>query len=278
MPVLPRSAAALQGGSSPNRPAPVGDPTGSNAAAQGLLILNADDWGGWERATDAILACFEKGRVNSASAMVFMADSERGARLAKDRGLDVGLHVNLNQDFSGRNCPASVRKSQDRIRRFLGCSRYAQLVYNPFLRREFRNVFQAQFEEFAQLYGRPPSHIDGHRHMHLCANMLWDGIIPAGQKVRRSFSFWPGEKSPLNRAYRNWVHKRLTRRFRTTDYFFALSQCLHGERLARVADLAKATNVELMTHPEQPEEYAFLQGEDYLTFTRNLRSGPYTML
>lgn len=244
----------------------------------GLLIINGDDWGGWRSATDAILACFRKGRVTSASAMVFMADSERGARLAQEVGLDVGLHVNLNQIFSGGNCPASVRKSQARIRRFLGCSRYAQLVYHPFLRREFREVFLAQWDEFHRLYGRSPSHLDGHRHMHLCANMLWDGIIPPGQKVRRSFSFWPGEKSSLNRAYRRWVDGRLGRRHITTDYFFSLEQCLSESRLGRVWDLAKTASVELMTHPEKAAEGKWLMSDACAAALHELPTGSYAML
>ena len=243
-----------------------------------MLIVNADDWGGWPSATDAILTCFAQGRITSASAMVFMADSERAAALAKDTGLDVGLHVNLNQDFSSPGCPGPVRKSQDRIRRFLKRSKYAQLLYHPLLRQEFRGVFHAQSEEFARLYGHAPSHFDGHRHLHLCANMLWDGIIPAGQKVRRSFSFWPGEKSSLNRAYRHCVDRRLRHRYRTTDYFFALSQCLQGKRLARVAELAKIAKVELMTHPEKAEEYQWLMGDDCQGLTRRLSMRSYAQL
>ena len=32
-----------------------------------------------------------------------------------------------------------------------------------------------------RLYGKLPSHVDGHQHRHLCANMLIDPIIPEGQ-------------------------------------------------------------------------------------------------
>ena len=88
------------------------------------------------------------------------------------------------------------------IVRFLTGNKYSQLLYNPFLRKEFAYSYEAQAEEFARLYSKPPSHIDGHHHMHLCANFLLSNMIPAGTKMRRNFSFWPGEKSLLNRAYR----------------------------------------------------------------------------
>src|SRR5204862_3047353 len=118
-----------------------------------------------------------------------------------------------------------------------------------FLRKEFVYSYEAQAGEFARLYGKPPSHIDGHHHMHLCANLLLSNVIPAGVKMRRNFSFLPGEKSWLNRAYRALVDRWLARRYRLTDYFFDLSQCIQEKKLDRVAALARSKNVELMTHP-----------------------------
>lgn len=243
-----------------------------------MLIVNADDWGGWKSATDAALACYEKNRITSVSAMVFMEDSERAAALAEDLEMDVGLHVNFNQHLTASRCPARLQEKHARIKHFLDRNKYAQLLYHPLLRREFREVYHLQAEEFARLYGRSPSHIDGHRHLHLCLNMLLDGIIPRGQKVRRSFSFWPGEKSFFNRAYRGFVDGRVTRRHRTTDYFFALSQCFDNQRMSRVEQLARTSNVELMTHPEKPAECEWLMGEAYMKWTKHLKVCSYAQL
>ena len=151
-------------------------------------------------------------------------------------------------------------------------------MYHPFLREEFRAVYQAQADEFRRLYGRAPSHLDGHQHMHLSTNMLLDGILPAGEKVRRSFSFWPGEKSWFNRQYRRFVDARIARRNVSTDYFFALSQCLTGDRLARVGRLAQNAAVELMTHPEKADEQARLLDSSFAEFLAGLRAGPYSQL
>ena len=243
-----------------------------------MLIINADDWGGWESATDAALACFKKGRITSVTAMVFMADSDRAAALARESGMDVGLHLNLDAPFTGRTCPESLHRRHQPVCRWLRSGRYAQLIYNPFLRQHFHHLYAGQVEEFTRLYGRMPSHIDGHHHRHLCANMLLGNIIPEGVKVRRGFSFWPGEKSRLNRAYRRWVDRRLSRRHRTTDYFFSLGQCLRTNRLPRVTGLAKAASVELMTHPEKSEEYNWLMSDHCLSLTQSLDIRPYTQL
>jgi len=240
-----------------------------------MLIINADDWGGWEKATDAALACQRAGRITSVTAMVFMKDSERAAELAIKHGLDVGLHLNLNQSYSGMVLDGEKRKNHERLVRFLSRNKYSQLLYNPFLRKCFRTDYTAQLEEFQRLYGKAPSHIDGHQHKHLCANMLVDRVIGKGQKVRRNFSFWPGEKSLLNRTYRRLVDQWLARTYRLVDYFFSLEQCLKSKRLGRVAELARIANVELMTHPEKTPEYNFLMGEDFLQFTQGLRLIPY---
>ena len=75
--------------------------------------------------------------------------------------------------------------------------------------------------------------------MHLCANLLVSNLIPAGMKVRRNFSFLPGEKSWLNRAYRYLVDRWLARRYCLADYFFDLIQCIEGKKLDRVACLGE---------------------------------------
>ena len=235
-----------------------------------MLIINADDWGGWTIATDAALACLKKGRISSVTAMVFMADSGRAAALAKEAGMDVGLHLNLDTPFTSETCPENVRRCHEPVSRWLRSGKFAQLIYNPFLSKHFHHLCAAQIGEFERLYGWMPSHMDGHHHMHLCANMLLGKAIPENEKVRRSFSFWPGEKSFLNRRYRRWVDRRLSRRFRTTDYFFSLGQCLRTNRLQRVAELAKTAKVELMTHPEKSEEYSWLMSDHCLALTQSL--------
>src|SRR5438046_2805006 len=139
-----------------------------------MIIINADDWGRSAEETDAALACYRAGRISSVSAMVFMKDSERAAALAAKHDLDVGLHLNLNLHLTGKvPCP-TLAKYHNRIVKFMGVGKYTQLLYHPFLRKEFRFVYQAQMDEFVRLYRTMPTHIDGHQHRHLCTNMVLD--------------------------------------------------------------------------------------------------------
>jgi len=240
-----------------------------------VIIVNADDFGRSRAETDAVVACHEARRIASTTAMVFMQDSERAAEAALDFGIHAGLHLNLSQRFTGARVTDGLRRAHDRIVSFLGSSKYALLVYNPFLRRQFQDVVEAQVEEFARLYGKPPSHIDGHQHLHLCANLLRDKFIPAGSRVRRNFSFWPGEKSALNRYYRRRVDSILARDYSLVDYFFSLEDSLRTGRLERVFGLAESSTVELMTHPVYPGEFQYLMSDAYMDRVRQLeRSMP----
>ncbi len=244
-----------------------------------MIIINADDWGRSRIETDAAISCYREGRITSVSAMVFMEDSVRAADLAKDAGMDVGLHLNLSQRFTeGEVCAGLLPEYHNRIVRFLTLNKYYLLIYNPVLRKQFRYVYQAQVKEFLRLYGRPPSHIDGHHHKHLCTNMLLDGVIPEGERVRRTFSFWPGGKGLPIRTYWRLVDLWLARRYRLTDFFFALSHCLQADCLMYVAELAKAATVELMTHPAKGEEYACLMSDDFFAMLGTLRTGTYSLV
>lgn len=243
-----------------------------------MIIINADDWGRTRPETDAALDCFRQGRITSATAMVYMQDSERAAEVARAAGIDVGLHLNLTQAFTVPGPDAALARAHARVVHHLTRRKYTFLFFHPGLRADFRQVYAAQLSEFIRLYGRSPSHVDGHHHKHLCANVLLGDVIPAGEKVRRTFHFWPGEKSAVNRAYRGLTNRLLTRRYRSTDYFFALSQCLQSDRMDKVLDLAKTRVVEVMTHPADERERSCLLSDAHGKRLEQLDLGTYAAL
>jgi predicted glycoside hydrolase/deacetylase ChbG (UPF0249 family) len=234
---------------------------GSSASS---LIINADDWGRDNETTDRIFECVTVGTVSSASAMVFMADSERAADLARERGVDCGLHLNFTTSFTAKNCPAPLQKHQGRIRRYLRKNRLAQALYHPGLAASFKYVVAAQIDEFERIFGTKPQRIDGHHHMHLCANVLLGKLIPAGTMVRRNFSFRKREKSGINRLYRAAIDRMLEKRYRVTDYFFSLPPLQPPSRINEILSIARRSVVEIETHPVNPEEYRFLTSGEIL--------------
>ena len=231
---------------------------------RGALIINADDWGRDRHTTDEIFQCIRHGTVSSTSAMVFMEDSERAADLARESNVDAGLHLNFTSPFASSRCSSVVAKYQERIASFLTRKRWAQVVFHPGLRSAFRAVVEAQLEEFHRLFGGGPNRIDGHHHMHLCANVLLENLLPAGTVARRNFTFAPGEKSRLNIWYRQRIDKRLARRHRLTDMLFLLPPLAPPSRVDHILSLSESHVIELETHPVNADEKAFLLGAGML--------------
>jgi biofilm PGA synthesis N-glycosyltransferase PgaC len=230
----------------------------------GVLIINADDWGRNHETTERTLECILRGTVSSVSAMVFMEDSERAAEITRERGIDAGLHLNLTTPYSAPGTPAQLIAHQQRISRYLRRHRLAQAIFHPGLVRSFEYVVRAQLDEFRRLYRAEPDRIDGHHHMHICANVVWRGLLPAGTIVRRNFSFWPGEKKWGNRFYRKTLDRKLARRHRLADFFFSLQSLRSLNTLDRAFSLAREFAVEVETHPSNLEEYRFLMGDEIL--------------
>ena len=238
------------------------------------LFVNADDWGRDAHTTDCILDCVKSRAVSSVSAMVFMADSDRAAAIARERDIDAALHLNFTSSFTASTCPPELAEHQRRTAAYLRRHRLAQLVFNPALATSFEYVVAAQLDEFRRLYGTDPVRIDGHHHMHLCANVLLGGLLPRGTVVRRNFSFQPGEKGPLNRAYRRFVDDRLSRRHYLADYFFSLAPLGPPDRLQRIFSLAHHHVIELETHPVNRDEYRFFMDGEIFHRAEGVRIGP----
>lgn len=226
----------------------------------GRLVINADDWGRDRDTTDRILECTRAGSVSSVSGMVFMEDSERAAAMTRSEGIDTGLHLNFTTPFSTPARQSRLLEQQRRITRHLLMHRFAPVVFHPGLIAAFDYVVAAQVDEFRRLYDAEPNRIDGHHHMHLCANVMLQKLLPPGIRVRRNFSFRADEKGGVNRLYRRCVDRGLARRHVLTDFFFTLRPIGPPDRLPRIFSMAGRSTVEVAAHPVDPEEHRFLTG------------------
>lgn len=251
-----------------------GTNTHPHMARGGCLIINADDWGRDSRTTDRTFECFQHGGLSSASGMVFMQDSERAAGIAREKGLDIGLHLNLSAPFSAPGIPTRLATHHEKVREYLCAHRFARLLYQPGLANAFEYVVVSQLDEFSRLYGRAPDRIDGHHHMHLSTNVLLQGLLPAGTIVRRHFSYEPGEKIFRNSAFRLFSRATLGGRYRVTDFFFSLPPFAPAVRMQRIFNLARRFVVELETHPINSQEYRFLTVGDLFRWTNGCPPAP----
>jgi predicted glycoside hydrolase/deacetylase ChbG (UPF0249 family) len=230
------------------------------------LIVNADDLGLGQAETDAILDCFGRGAVTSATALVWMRDSERAAELARAAGLPVGLHLNLIEPFSAPDVPAGVADTQLRVVRRLRSRRAFTQIYHPSWARDFERCIADQLARFEQLYGRPPTHVDGHQHMHLAFNALFARALRPVKRYRRPVNRTPTESPPRKRAARAIVDRLVRLRFATTDWCISIRPLhpqLGGSGIAQELSRADRGSLELVVHPGYDDERALLTGPDW---------------
>jgi chitin disaccharide deacetylase len=243
-----------------------------------MLIINADDFGGNEAATDNSIDCYRQDLITSASAMVFMKDSRRAAEMAASAGLETGLHLNLTLAFDGPSLPCRLREHHSSIIGYFHTSKWSQVLYNPLLKNKMDYIFKAQYDEYYRLFNKEPAQIDGHHHKHLCANMIVNGIMPRGMRVRRNYTQEPGHKMSIMTLYRRLVDVWLVRRYRCADAFFSIQPMQLPGRLERIIRLACSLNVELMVHPAFPEQYEYLLSPQYHDLIGAVPKGSYRIL
>lgn len=243
----------------------------------GLLIVNADDLGGNPLATDRIVAGFGARVLTSATAMMYMADSERAATLAREAGLPTGLHLNFTQAYDDPAVPASAAARQRRVTEFMADPRVRRMTFSPPMVSVIRRVIADQLEAFRRLFGTEPTHLDGHNHAHLNPTALL--TLPRGMPCR------PGYHDPSRQGLRRlpWAlrDRLLSARHPVPDYFFALAGIhpqLGGEGVERALGLAQSSTVEIMAHPDHGDTDALLHSLAWATALAGLRLGTYADL
>lgn len=252
----------------------------------GLLVVNADDWGGSEATTEAILRAFEAGRVTSTSAMVHMPDSDRAAEVAKGSELPVGLHLNLTEPFGDPATPAPVRDRQRRVAERLsrrdgqpGASPLRKWLYDPRIRDEANRAIADQVERFELLYGGPPTHFDGHNYVDLCPNVFLSPSLPSGSLMRNSLDRFPLERSPMA-LLRSARQALRSRRFRSTRYTLQIAHLSLPEGGAPDPrlELAHTGSVEVISHPDDEHEREILMSDAWGRVLAEHRLGSFADL
>jgi chitin disaccharide deacetylase len=248
---------------------------------RGLLIVNADDWGYDEATTGAIVDCHRAGGLTSTTAMMFMAGSEEASSIAgRHPQLGVGLHLNLFEEYSGDSASVSVRDRQRRLLDGFQHLRRRRWLYDPRIRQQVDRVVADQFDRFVELYGRAPTHVDGHHHSHLAANVLLSPSLPRGTAIRNALSDthrW----NPLSSALRAVRGRLVLSRLRSTDYFFSIETVWPGLTGAPPPDkleMSRHASIEVMVHPAFPEEYEPLQSPAWVEALRQLPTGTFANL
>jgi predicted glycoside hydrolase/deacetylase ChbG (UPF0249 family) len=138
--------------------------------ARRQVIINADDFGYDPAVTEGIRRSAREGIVRSTT---FMVNTPHSAAAAADTaGLAVGLHLNL-----ARHAPCGVDFPAEWLERGeLSEARAAGLPAEV-----VEAEVHAQCERLEALLGRPPTHVDVHKHLHRHAGVL-EGLARAARK------------------------------------------------------------------------------------------------
>jgi predicted glycoside hydrolase/deacetylase ChbG (UPF0249 family) len=223
--------------------------------------------------TDVTLEYFRAGTVTSATAMMWMEDTERAAELALDAGLPTGLHLNLTQPFEGASAPPQVRERQLRLTERFQNLALLRWIYDPRMSGLVKSVVADQFERFQELYGRAPTHVDGHRQAHLALNVVLGSVLPEGIMLRRA-------KTMRETPPRRLRHALVSRRFHTTDVMLPIGD-LYGdgpERLPERLAVAREHTVEVMTHPAWKQDREWLGSSEWAAAVSELPVGSFADL
>ncbi|TLU69742.1 chitin disaccharide deacetylase [Enterobacter sp. MF024] len=127
-----------------------------------LLIVNADDFGLSKGQNYGILDACRNGVVTSTTAMVNGDAVEHAAALSRDLPeLGVGMHFVLTLGMPLTSMPGLTRDG------VLGKWIWEMAEQGTLPLEEIARELDCQFNRFVDLFGREPTHIDSHHHVHM---------------------------------------------------------------------------------------------------------------
>lgn len=135
------------------------------AMAKLEFILCADDYGMTEAVSRGLLEVAAAGRISAASAMASLPDWKRAARdwSASRLPVDLGLHVTLTV---GAPLGAMPRLAPGGEFPGIGALAAAALA-RRLPDEEIEAEILRQIDAFCEAVGAPPTHVDGHQHVHV---------------------------------------------------------------------------------------------------------------
>ncbi len=129
------------------------------------FILCADDYGMTEGVSRGLLETAAAGRISAASAMSSLPDWRRAARdwAAARPAVDLGLHVTLTAGAPLGAMPRLAPGGE-----FPGLAALAAAAISRRLpHEEIEAEIVRQIDAFCDALGAPPTHVDGHQHVHV---------------------------------------------------------------------------------------------------------------
>lgn len=203
---------------------------------ENLLIVNADDFGLSKGQNYGIVEACRRGVVTSTTALVNGEAIEHAAQLSREAPeLGVGMHFVLTLGRPLSAMPGLTRDGQ------LGKWIWELAEQDALPLEEIARELDCQYNRFVDLFGREPTHIDSHHHVHM---------IPAIFPLVADFAQRKGVAMRVDRDVRGLPDFAVT----TTEGF---SSAFYGEEIDEALFLKVLNDsaargersLEVMAHP-----------------------------
>jgi predicted glycoside hydrolase/deacetylase ChbG (UPF0249 family) len=206
------------------------------------LVVTADDFGLSSGVVEGIVEAHRLGIVTATSLMVNAPAAEAAFGEARRHpSLATGLHFVLTFGH-----PVGPREPLHRLLETNGAFRKDGSGAHEAARPdEVRDELSAQLRKFEQGVGRPPTHIDGHHHVHLHPGILRVAIEEAGRLG-----------IPLRSTGREVRERLRLERIRTCDRFVDsfFGDEVSEARLVSILETIPEGTSELMCHPARQDD------------------------
>ncbi|EKY3902274.1 TPA: chitin disaccharide deacetylase [Enterobacter hormaechei] len=203
---------------------------------ENLLIVNADDFGLSKGQNYGIIEACRRGVVTSTTALINGEAVEHAAQLSRELPeLGVGMHFVLTLGLPLSPMPGLTREGQ------LGKWIWEMAEQDALPLDEIARELDCQFNRFVDVFGREPTHIDSHHHVHM---------IPAIFPLVEEFAQRKGVAMRVDREVRGLPDVAVT----STEGF---SSAFYGDEIdealfLKVLDESAAKgerSLEVMAHP-----------------------------
>ena len=221
------------------------------------MIINADDFGLSESATNAITEAFKKGLISDTTMLANGEAFDAAVKSATENGFDknVGIHFNLT---AGKPLTDGIKNFPAFCENGIFHHRINRL--KPLSKAEKQAVYDELSEQASKMRnaGFAIDHADSHHHIHTAIF-----ISPIVLKVCDDFGIQKirihrniGKIPAYKRAVKNIYNKNLIKRgFKTTDCFGSLED---------IKDITPPDSVEIMVHPDYDKDGVLIDRRDYI--------------
>jgi predicted glycoside hydrolase/deacetylase ChbG (UPF0249 family) len=201
------------------------------------LIVNADDFGLTAGVSQGILRAHREGLVTSTTVLASLPAQPELDSLAAASALGLGLHFNLTwgRPVSPPETVPSLVGADGRFGRDLAA---LQARARP---EDVRREGDAQIEAFARRFGRSPTHLDSHHHVHRVPGVM-DAVVDVALAARLPLR-------SQDAGFRDGLRRH---GIATTDHFVGDAQAEPYWTAERLLDLLATLPLgltELMCHP-----------------------------